>query len=55
MKRVVMSLMMALGLSACGVAGEPVKPDVGMSTTVGVNSKGGGFTDTSINIHFPAN
>ncbi|NIY80902.1 hypothetical protein HCZ23_15675 [Celeribacter sp. HF31] len=54
MKRVVMLLMLT-GLAACGVDGEPVKPDVGMSTTVGVNSRGGSYTDTSINIHFPAN
>ena len=55
MKRLVVALGVLAGLSACGVDGDPVKPDVGVSTTVGVNSKGGSFTDTSINIHFPAN
>ncbi|MBW6417925.1 hypothetical protein [Celeribacter sp. PS-C1] len=55
MKRVMMSVVLVLGLAACGVDGDPVKPQVGMSTTVGVNSKHGGYTDTSINIHFPAN
>ncbi|PTQ73446.1 hypothetical protein [Celeribacter persicus] len=55
MKRVLMALVLLSGLSACGVDGEPVTPDVGVSTTVGVNSRGGAYTDTSVDIHFPLN
>ncbi|WP_434290191.1 hypothetical protein [Celeribacter sp. SCSIO 80788] len=55
MKRVVVTLLLLAGLAACGVNGEPVAPEVGVSTTVGVNSRAGAYTDTAINIHFPAN
>ncbi|SDW42531.1 hypothetical protein [Celeribacter indicus] len=55
MKRIVAALTVAVGLSACGVEGEPVQPEVHARTTVGVNSKWGSYTDTSVNIHFPLN
>lgn len=55
MKRVVVTLLLLAGLSACGVAGDPVTPEVGVSTTVGVNSRAGAYTDTSVNIHIPLN
>ncbi|SFJ83877.1 hypothetical protein [Celeribacter neptunius] len=55
MTRVFMAFAMMIGLVACGADGDPVKPEVGVSTTVGVNSKGGSYTDTDINIHIPLN
>nr|WP_319248337.1 hypothetical protein [uncultured Celeribacter sp.] len=55
MTRIIAALFVTATLVACGAGGEPVKPQVGASTTIGVNSKGGSYTDTSINIHFPAN
>ena len=54
MTRIIAALFVTATLVACGAGGEPVKPQVGASTTIGVNSKGGSYTDTSINIHFPA-
>jgi len=49
------SAVAMIGLVGCGVDGDPVKPEVGVSTTVGVNSKRGSYTDTSVNIHIPLN
>ncbi len=54
MKPALAALLALLTLTACGVDGEPVPPTVGVSTTVGVNSNSGGYTDTSISIHFPS-
>lgn len=55
MTRIFMAFAMMIGLVACGADGEPTKPEVGVSTTVGVNSKSGAYTDTNVNIHFPLN
>ena len=55
MKKIVLSLCVLTALSSCGADGEPTAPEVGVSTSVGVNSKTGLHTDTSVNIHFPLN
>ncbi|WP_417256824.1 hypothetical protein [Celeribacter halophilus] len=55
MKPVIAALIVVMGLSACGVDGEPSKPEISARTTVGVNSGSGGYTDTELNIHFPLN
>ncbi|WP_460275092.1 hypothetical protein [Celeribacter sp. ULVN23_4] len=54
MKSLVTAMFAFAFLASCGVDGEPVKPEVSGKTTVGVSNHGG-FTDTEINIHFPAN
>lgn len=51
----IFAILMALVLTACGLDGEPVTPDVGVNTTIGVNSRSGTYTDTSVSIHFPMN
>ncbi|SFA90456.1 hypothetical protein SAMN05421688_1628 [Poseidonocella pacifica] len=46
------SLLFILALAACGADGEPTPPRVTGDTTIGVNSKNGGFTRTSIGVEF---
>ena len=55
MKRLAIVLLGCGLLAACGVDGDPVKPEVSGSTSFGVNSKSGVSTSTTIGIHFPAN
>ncbi|MCA0044336.1 hypothetical protein [Celeribacter litoreus] len=55
MKPAITALLVSVFLSACGADGEPRSPDVNVSTTIGVNSASGGYTDTDISIHFPLN
>ena len=50
MTRKLMAFGLVVLLAACGADGEP---QLSGSTTVGVNSKSGVSTSTTIGIHFP--
>ena len=53
MKNSAVLCLMAALLTACGVAGEPRKPSVAGSTSIGMNSKSGLVSDTSISVMVP--
>jgi len=52
MKLVVVILVAAFTLAACGVDGEPTAPKVSAKTTIGFNSKTGVYNNTSLGVEF---
>lgn len=47
-----LALLAVLGLAACGVDGEPVKPKTTLKQTFGVSSGDGSFSKTSLSFQF---